>query len=141
MKIYLAGKMSGLTVAEMNDWRILAENKLRTYGHQALNPVNYYNFETDPSTYTELEVKNFDLHLVKHSDVILVNLNNPDSIGTAIECHEAFENYKIPVIAFADMSNYVKVHPWIKCSVNKHVTTLQDAVEYIDKFYGAIFLK
>ena len=105
---------------------------------KTLNPVDYYNFELDPNTYEELEVKNFDLHLVRNCDLVLVNLNHLNSIGTAIELHESYENYKIPVIAFATKENYEKTHPWIKCSVNRYEETLDAAIDYILTFYRDI---
>lgn len=138
MKIYLAGKMSGLTTKEMNKWRLKATNLLQQHDIKTINPVDYYNFELDPSTYNELEVKNFDLHLVRNCDLVLVNLNHQGSIGTAIELHESYENYKIPVVAFATKENYSKVHPWVRCSVSRCEETLIDALDYIVRFYGEI---
>ncbi len=138
MKCYLAGAMSGLSKEEMNQWREDTTQQLDFHNIKTLNPVNYYNFELDPTTYSELEVKNFDLHLVRNCDVVLVNLNRQGSIGTAIECHEAYENYKIPVIAFASKENYAKVHPWVQCSVSRCEETVEDAIDYIVRFYSDI---
>jgi len=59
--IYIAGKMSGLTLEEMNSWRLKAERLLRISSDNqihTINPVGYYNFEMNPNTYTESEVKN-----------------------------------------------------------------------------------
>jgi hypothetical protein len=62
--------------------------------------------------------------------VVLVNLDFPDSIGTAIELHMAQE-WKIPVIGFGTAKN----HPWIELSLTKKCTTMQEAVEHIINFY------
>lgn len=133
-KIYLAGKMCDLTYEEMNNWRLKAVNLLNQYSDNIhiINPVDYYNFQLDPKTYTDKEVKFFDLYMVKTSNLILVNLDFPDSIGTAIECHEAHDNWKIPVIGFGKNKN---VHPWIKESLTKRCKTMEEAVEYIINFY------
>ena len=128
---YLAGKMSGLTLEEMNSWRLKAKWYLENLGINVFNPVDFYNFEIDSSTYTEQEVKDFDLMLVKKSNFILANLDYPNSIGTAIELHEAHDNWKIPVIGFGTKKN----HPWIECSLTKKVDTLMDAIDYIKEFY------
>ena len=51
LKIYLAGKMSGLTYEQMNDWRVSLTNRLNVAAENAgykitvINPVLFYNFE------------------------------------------------------------------------------------------------
>lgn len=134
-KVYLAGKMSGLTYEEMNAWRVKASMLFEGYDYDihTLNPVDFYNFEMDKNTYTEREVKRFDLGLVRSSDVILVNLDHPNSIGTAIEIHESYDNWKIPVIGFGTTVN----HPWIMVSLDKQCETLEEAVEHIVTFYAS----
>ena len=51
LKVYLCGKMSGMTFEQMNEWR---EETTRVLEHMAsfydciikvVNPVDYYNFE------------------------------------------------------------------------------------------------
>lgn len=138
MKIYLAGKMSELTFDEMNGWRKNIQEKIKDYNIKIINPVDYYNFEIDNNFYNDLEVKNFDLHLVRNCDIVLVNLNYHNSIGTAIEVHECYENYKIPVISFASEHNYDNVHPWVKTSVSKNLPTMDEAIEYIVQFYSDV---
>jgi len=131
-KLYLAGKMSGLSIEEMSGWRLVA-TKLLDDDFHIINPCVYYNFEMDRSTYTESEIKEFDLHMVKRSDIILVNFDFPDSIGTAIELHMAHDVWNIPVVAYGGLST--EVHPWMTLSVTKRCKTLSDAVSYIYKYY------
>lgn len=130
-KIYLAGKMSGLSFDEMNKWRKEATELLRYENVHIENPCHYYNFEMNPEDYTENEVKKYDLWLVKNCDIVLVNLNHPDSIGTAIEIHEAYNNWNKPVIGFGIAKN----HPWIELCITKRCETLEDAVNHIKDFY------
>ena len=85
-----------------------------------INPVNFYNFEMDKSTYTEREVKEFDLYQVKNSNLVLVNLDYPNSIGTALELECASRFWNIPVIGFGTEIN----HPWIELSINKKVQNI-----------------
>ena len=132
-KIYLAGKMSGLTYEQMNDWRRKVKTYLEGYGVQCLNPVDYYNFELDRSTYTEKEIKEFDLFLVKMSSLIIVNLEYPDTIGTAIELQKA-QDWGIPVIAFGRTEER-PVHPWLDLCITKECKTMADALNYIVEFY------
>lgn len=135
-KTYLAGRMSGLSLEQMNSWREEATQLLKDKSNNMIhteNPCHFYNFERDPSTYTEKEVKEFDLHLVKNCDLVLVNLNFADSIGTAIELHMAHDVWNVPVIAVRNKGN--KSHPWIDLSVTKFCETLEDAVDHIIEFY------
>jgi len=132
-KIYLAGKMSGLTFEQMNSWREKATqlfNQSTDLIHTE-NPCHYYNFELDHDSFTEHEVKKFDLWLVKNCDLVLVNLDYPDSIGTAIELHMAHDEWDKPVIGFGTTQN----HPWIELSLTKQCKTLEEAIEHILLFY------
>lgn len=132
-KIYLAGALSGIKTEIANQWRLKASQLLYETGHplMVVNPVNFYNFTLEPDTYTEREVMDFDLYQVRDSDLLLVNLDFPNSIGTAIEMFYAHDILRIPVVAFGTMQN----HPWITCCVNKQCETLEEAVEYIKDFY------
>lgn len=132
--IYEAGKMSGLTYEEMNTWRVNAKRLLRVASDNQINiinPVDFYNFSMSPDTYTESEVKEFDLHMVKSSDVILVNLDYSDSIGTAMEICMAHDVWNKPVIGFGEK----KSHSWMELCVTKRCKTLKEAVDYIMLYY------
>jgi nucleoside 2-deoxyribosyltransferase len=133
MKIYLAGKMSGLSHAEMNGWRVDAETYFNSStGDQCINPVRFYNIhKMDDLDATEIEAMEFDLIAVAKCDLVLVNLDFPDSIGTAIELFEAKHHLKKPVVAFGTEKN----HPWIEACVNKRLDNLAGAVDYIKAFY------
>ena len=132
-KIYLAGRMSGLSLDEMCSWREESTKLLKQYDDSihTENPCHYYNFEIDPNSYTDKEVKEFDLHLVRHCDLILVNLDFPDSIGTAIELHMGHDEWRKPVIGFGTVKN----HPWIEFSLTKRCGTMEDAIQHIIDFY------
>lgn len=135
-KCYMAGRMQNLSFEDMNSWRekatLLLKEKSDNMVHTE-NPCHFYNFKRDPNTYTEKEVKEFDLHLVKNCDIMLVNLDFADSIGTAIELHMAHDVWGIPVIAFREEHN--KSHPWIDLSVTKFCKTLEEAIDHIMEFY------
>ncbi len=132
LKVYAGGKMSGLKFTEMYNWRLELKEKLGEHFH-VINPVDYYNFELDPTTYTDGEVKDFDLCAVKLSDIFVANLTYPDSIGTAMEMIMAHDVWKIPVIAFG--GELKQVHPWMRCCITKYCASLDDAVSYIKDFY------
>ena len=130
-KIYLFGQMSGLTYEEMNEWREEATKILQLSSDLILtvNPCHFYNFLIDANTYTEKEVKLFDLHQVRTSNLLLGKMSN--SIGTAQELQVAEDNH-IPIIGYGDSNN---VHPWMMLALTKMCPTLEDAIDHIVKFY------
>jgi len=134
IKIYLAGKMSRLSFENMNSWREIATKIFHYYSEEIHieNPCKYYNPVTHKGTYTEKEAKEFDLYLVKNCDVVLVNLDFSDSIGTAIECHEGHDNWSKPVVGFGTRED---VHPWLLLSLTKRCETMEDAIDHILSFY------
>ncbi len=141
LKIYEAGKMSGLSFEEMNIWRLELKVQLQLaaevsgYKVQVINPVDYYNFE-EKKYQSEEEVRDFDLNHVITSDVIVVNLEGLNSSdGTKIELHDAKYHNRIPVIAFGDRKLYDNLHPWVKENITRVEEKVEDVVRYIQEFY------
>ena len=141
LKIYLAGKMSGLTYQEMGVWRQEIENKfliqsmLANYTIMVLNPVKLYNFE-EVKHQSEKEIMNYDISHVVTSDIIIVNLDGlATSDGSKIEIYEANYNRKIPVIAFGDKELYNNLHPWLKECITRVEKNIEDVVDYVRDFY------
>ena len=141
MKIYLAGKMSGLSFEKMSEWRDIISDELidiASYHDKQLsvvNPVLYYNFE-EKKQQTEIEVEEFDLAHVISSDIIIVNLDGlKDSIETIIELHDAHYHHKIPVIAFGSKELYDNLHPWVKNDITRVEDDIDSVIMYIRDFY------
>lgn len=141
LKIYEAGKMSGLSFEEMNIWRLELKVQLQLaaevsgYKVQVINPVDYYNFE-EKKYQSEEEVRDFDLNHVITSDVIVVNLEGLNSSdGTKIELHDAKYHNRIPVIAFGDRKLYDNLYPWVKENITRVEEKVEDVVRYIQEFY------
>lgn len=140
LKIYLAGRMSGLTYEEMNQWRV---NISKIINHMAdyhecivdvVNPVSYYNFQ-NPRHQNEREVMMYDLAHVKSSNIIVVKLDGlNNSIGSCIELYEAYKN-DIPVIALGTDEEYEKLHPWIRECITRYEKTDDEVSLYISEFY------
>ena len=134
--IYLAGAMTGLTFKAMTDWRIKIKQELLKSSAKSLiviNPVNYYNF-SHPQHDSEKKVMEYDLWRLKDSNLVIVNLNKPDSIGTAMELMCAKKN-NIPIIGLCENKYYTDVHPWLKECCNKVLFTMKDLINYVSKFY------
>lgn len=141
LKIYEAGKMSGLSFEEMNFWRqelktkLLITAQISDYQVQVVNPVDYYNFE-EKRYQSEEEVEDYDLSHVISSDIVVVNLEGLNSSdGTKIEMHDAKYHNKIPVIAFGNIKTYEALHPWLKRDITRVEENMDDVVGYIQEFY------
>lgn len=140
LKIYLAGRMSGLTYEEMNKWRVDISkiiNHMADY-HECIadvvNPVSYYNFENKKHQ-NEREVMKYDISHVKSSNIIVVKLDGlNNSIGSCIELYEAYKN-DIPVIALGTDEEYEKLHPWIRECITRYEKTDDEVSLYISEFY------
>lgn len=141
LKIYLAGKMGGLSFDKMNLWRIDLKNilinaaKFSDYQIQIINPVDYYNFE-EVKHQSESEIEEFDLYHVITSDIIVVNLEGLDSSdGSKLEIHDAKYHNKIPVIAFGTQEQYNRLHPWVRNDITRVEKNIIDVADYIQDFY------
>lgn len=136
--IYLAGKMSGLSVEEMCRWRNEFKLKFKNHCKQEgihnpfniVSPTDFYSFE-EKKHKTEKEVMDYDLWLIKNSTLIVVNLDYPNSLGTAIELYEGNKHCGIPVIGFGTTEN----HPWIEECVSIKFNTMNEVINYIFEFY------
>ena len=133
--IYLAGAMSDISFEDSNEWRrILTEMFKHTYSDvkvNCINPNDYYNFKE--VTYdSEHEIVEFDLYKVRHSDMVIVDFNHPDSKGTLVEQAIAYEN-KIPIIGLNEKNN--KLHPWQIDMTNKIFDDKLTLVNYVTNFY------
>lgn len=129
-QIYLAGGMQDMSFEESNEWRTYMNNQLE--GCRVINPNDFYNM-TARMHYSQHEVREFDLYYLKRSDLIIVNFNNPQSIGTAQEIAIAKE-YNIPVIGLNE--SRAELHPWLLDCVNKMFSNRLELVNYVQSFYG-----
>lgn len=141
LKIYLAGKMTGLTFEEMNSWREILKSRLLLaadncdYKLCVINPVDYYNFE-EVKHQSEREVKEYDLRHVITSNIVIVNVDGlGSSDGTKIEIHDASYHNRIPVIALDEKNLYKEIHPWIQDEITRVERSTDDVVDYIKDFY------
>lgn len=128
-QFYLAGGIAGLTFGESNGWRAFLEDRLCEV--KIINPVKYYNYEMRMHD-SEKEIRNFELNLVRHSDLVIVNFNQPNSIGTAQELAVAYE-HRIPIVGLNQDKN--ELHPWLIECVDKILYSMKDLVDYVRCYY------
>ena len=107
VKIYLSGGMSSLSLEKQTKWRkqIIDAIKYGDYDYEKkphfFNPVDYYNFQ-EVKYNTQREVMEFDLNALRKSDLVIVNFNDPESLGTCVELAIAYE-MKIPIIGLIEI--------------------------------------
>lgn len=136
-KIYLSGGMTGLTFEDQMQWRnqirdmIIFSRYDHTYQPYFFNPPRYYNFENKRHK-SEREVMEFDLNALRKSDLVIVNFNNPQSLGTAMELMVAYER-KIPVVGIC--SDTSLLHPWLIECTNRMCSSIDEAAKYVVEFY------
>lgn len=136
VKIYLSGGMGALSSEEQSKWRKQIINAIK-FNYECekkpvfFNPVNYYNFE-EVRHRSEREVMEFDLNALRSSNLVIVNFNDPKSIGTAMELMLAKER-NIPIIGFG--VNGQTIHPWLLECCTRVCESLREVVEHTVDFY------
>lgn len=121
-RIYLAGGIMNISYEEAYDWRrstayILAQ---RGANFECFNPLDHEGMED------EVE---FDLNALRHSDLVLVNFNDPKSLGTMAEIAIAYE-HRIPIVGYCP-HGAANLHPWINYMVNEMCVDLEDLIDTI----------
>lgn len=139
IKIYLAGGMSGLSYDEQIQWRRdFVANLMECLGGRANFEVTippYYYTTAYPEAQvqdSEREAMEFLLNRLRHSDLVVVNFNVPQSIGTAMEIAIAKE-LRIPVIGIK--SENIELHPWLTESCIKMFNDASWAAEHVRDYY------
>lgn len=131
MKVYLAGGMTGLSFKEQNKWREDFKKEFYFKNARIINPCDYYNLNQPYDT--EKEIFEYDLNHIRTSDLIIVNFNNPKSIGTAMELMLAKELH-IPILACLPQGDEV-IHPWLLECCMKTFKNMDELTSYVEKYY------
>lgn len=137
--IYLAGGMEGLSVNEMSDWRYDVERRIKkhdwseNYAFKPMffNPVVSYT-PFDNLEKSEREPFEYDLSKLRKSDLVIVNFNKPESIGTAMELAVAREN-RIPIIGLNESG--AALHSWVKECCTRICDTMEELVDHVATYY------
>lgn len=129
--IYLSGAIEGLTFEESNKWRVAFAEKLELFDtpYTTFNPNSHFTLEDINSNKADiLEVMEYDLHRLRHSDLVVVNFGNPRSLGTMAEIAIAYE-HRIPVIGFTKGNR--NLHDWQTIMCQKILPNMNSALSYI----------
>ena len=143
-RIYLSGGMQNFgkeNFDESNNWRVevidfyreiegYSGNKIAI---SCFNPNDLYSFKDEHIDDDDRTIMDNDLYYLTKSDVVLVNFNDPKSLGTMAEIAIAYDR-GIPVIGINEEGNNV-LHSWQKAICRKILYSINDACEYIYNTY------
>ena len=74
----------------------------------------------------------FDLYKVRNSDLIIVNFNDPNSLGTMAELAIAYEK-RIPIIGLNEDRN--ELHSWQIEMCARIFDNIGDMIMYVKDYY------
>lgn len=137
VRIYLSGGMGNISMEEQSKWRKQVINAIKFGDYHCekkavfFNPVDYYNFE-EKRHKSEREIVEFDLNAVRNSDLIIVNFNDPKSLGTCAELAIAYDRH-IPIIGIN--KDKLELHPWLTEFTMRMCDSLREAVEYTVDYF------
>lgn len=120
-----------------NEWRLDIKKQLEAASNNKVccfNPNDHFNFLDNTAYESEKEIIEYELYKIRKSDVIIVNFNHPESIGTACELAIAHE-YKIPIIGLCKHGEESNLHPWLKEFCNRIFTDREELVLYMIQHY------
>lgn len=131
------GKFGKAKFDESNEWRCDIKRKIENITNctvRCCNPNDHFNFFN--STYeTQKEIMEYDLHKVRKSNAVIVNFNDPQSIGSACEMAIAHE-LKIPIIGLCEHGEEKQLHPWLKEFCWRIFTDREELILYMVQHYA-----
>lgn len=140
VKIYLAGKMTGLDKTEMGEWRRQFAEKMKEQLYysdipepQIIDPVECF---ADAPAENAKEYVRWELRHVSSSDIVVTMISqNQDSIGTAVELGAAYAN-KVPVLLYNPFHiERDKIHPFVMEIGDRVFDQIDALVEHIITYY------
>lgn len=137
---YLSGGMSKFDKKNFNtsnEWRIDIKNQLEEITNKKVycfNPNDHFNFLDNTAYISEKEIMEYELYKIRKSDAVIVNFNDPTSIGTACELAVAHE-YGIPIIGLSEHGEENILHPWLKEFCVRIFADREDLVLYMIQHY------
>ena len=131
------GKFGKDNFEESNNWRVYCKDTLENcecdYKVKVINPNDYFNFKEEiPQYKSQREVMELDLHKLRDSDLIIVNFNDPISLGSMAEMAIAYDRH-IPIIGLdADKQ---ALHPWQIEMCNRNFDNMDEMLDYVEDYY------
>lgn len=140
VKIYTAGKMSGLSYEEQMRWRLEIEDEVRNRTSKPvtfIHPPKFYTYSRSDFQ-SEKEVKDWELNQLRNCDIVVANLDDINSsVGThfelsTVDAINSFGNKHIFIIGVGGSEE--PLHPWIELSLFRKEKNFEDAADYIVRY-------
>lgn len=135
-RIYLSGGIQSLSFEERSHWRRQIQYAIK-FNYECgknvvfFDPVQFFDLE-EKRHESEREIMEFDLNALRKSDLIIVNFNDPSSLGTAMEMMLGYE-MRIPILGLNRENK--EIHPWLECVCNRIFKDMKSLVEYVVEYY------
>lgn len=141
-KIYLAGKIHGISYEEATQWRNLCKRRLSS-DYDLLDPMEGKEFLQESNNIpiltelSPLNIFNQDIENVRRADIILANLNYLPVFGTPFELGYAFALGETkPLLLLGICSNEYYEHPFVAGSLDYIFKDADEACIWLDNFVG-----
>lgn len=137
---YLCGGMALFgkeNFSQGNEWRVDIKSQIEDISNgkvSCYNPNDHFNFLDNTGYTSQHEILEYDLYRICNSDLIVVNFNDPKSIGSACEIAIAYDR-RIPIIALCEYGEENILHPWLKEFCNRIFTNREELIIYITQHY------
>ena len=133
--VYLSGSMDGVSIEEGNKWRLHASEKLKNAGFDVYNPYDGIPLTKEAHrAATPNEVFHKDIWYLEKSDIVLVNLDLPETIKskgmpffTIGELFLAHRDRKVLV----SYTNPLQGRHGYEAIITKTLKDLDEAIDYI----------
>ena len=98
-----------------------------------IDPTKYFTYADRKDSETDRQIKCFYLDQIRHSRIVLVNLEGSDkSVGTGMEVQYAVD-HNVAVIGFN--GNKDGVYPWLLVDCQVIFPSMLQAIDYIKEYY------
>ena len=133
--IYISGGIAGLKPPDVIAYFNALQLNLEKFGFNVYSPIRGKILDTEVSQkYGVNEIVHRDENDIMMSD-LMIAFPSIKSIGTYMEIYLARKIRQIPVIVIATDPHIIN-HYWIRAYASKIVSTPDEAIEYLLKWYS-----
>lgn len=133
--IYLSGAITGIPEEIAMGWRRDVETSFLMRGSHVdiFNPMKHFTTkDVEDSAVTNKEIMDAEIHMLRQSDILITNLDYPDSKGTIIENAIAYER-GIPIFGLNTL--WDELHPWQELMLTGMFMDIDEMTMFIHDHY------
>lgn len=134
LNVYLAGGMAKFGKENFDEGNAWREDLMGWFPDKEINFINpalqFNAFNSDG--FSDKMIMDFDLDIVRKSDLIIVGFNDPKSIGTQSELAVAYDRH-IPIYGI-NLGDF-ELHPWQKNMCGKIFDSIEEITDFLKDHY------